>query len=90
MTRAQLDVDVAALLTTTEPQAEQENAGEGDTVAAPVFCTISLMKQILVEVQLTETPRQFTEVCSRLEQVANDIFTPQGWRHSVRIGSPSP
>ena len=30
----------------------------------------------------------FTKVCTRLEQAARDIFTPHGWRRSLRIGPP--
>ena len=28
----------------------------------------------------------FMEVCSRLEQVARDVFTRHGWQHNLRIG----
>lgn len=32
----------------------------------------------------------YTEVCLRLEQVARDIFSHHGWRHSMRIEPPPP
>ena len=32
----------------------------------------------------------FTEVSTRLEQAARDIFTLHGWQHSLRIGPPLP
>ena len=32
----------------------------------------------------------YMEVCSRLEQVAKDVFTHHGWQHSLRIEPPPP
>jgi hypothetical protein len=32
----------------------------------------------------------FTEVCTRLEDTARDLFSRHGWQHNLRIGPPSP
>jgi hypothetical protein len=40
--------------------------------------------------QRVEFRELYTRVCSRLEQVARDIFTQHGWQHSMRIEAPLP
>jgi hypothetical protein len=50
-------------------------------------CTATL--RLSSPLQRLENRDLFTEVCTRLEATARDIFSPHGWPHNLRIG-PAP
>jgi hypothetical protein len=51
-------------------------------------CTGTL--RIWSQLHRVEVHDLFTEVCTRLEDTARDLFSRHGWQHNLRIGPPSP
>jgi hypothetical protein len=51
-------------------------------------CTGTL--RIWSQLHRVEVHDLFTEVCTRLEDMAMDLFSRHGWQHNLRIGHPSP
>jgi len=51
-------------------------------------CTSTL--RLWSALQRVENRDLFTEVCTRLEDTARDIFTQHGWLRDLQVGPPSP